>query len=81
MRAWLRNFSFGLLALVVAVLIVSTCYQKYCGTAFVLDNIYHSTWFISLWGVIALTGLLYLFVSSIPRVSAAFVLHFAFVVV
>lgn len=81
MRAWLRNISFGSLALVVAVLVAATFYEKFHGTAFVLENIYNSLWFVILWTVAALAGLLYIFVSRMPRVGAAFLLHFAFVVV
>ena len=81
MRTWLRNISFGSLALIVAVLIAATFYQKFNGTTFVLDNIYHSVWFVALWGVVVLTGVLYILVSRMPRFSAAFVFHIAFVVV
>ena len=81
MRAWLRNISFGSLVLVVAVLIAATFYQKSNGTSFVLDNIYHASWFVALWAVAALTGVLYILMSRMPRLGAAFVLHIAFVVV
>ena len=81
MCAWLRNISFGSLALVVAVLIAATFFQKSYGTFFVLDNIYHSWWFIALWIVAALTGVLYILMSRMPRLGAAFVFHIAFVVV
>ena len=81
MRAWLRNISFGSLVLVVAVLIAATFYQKSNGASFVLDNIYHASWFVALWAVAALTGVLYILMSRMPRLGAAFVLHIAFVVV
>ena len=81
MRAWLRNISFGSLALVVATLVVATFFQKSHGTSFALDNIYHSPWFVVLWAVAALAGVLYILMSRIPRLGAAFVLHIAFVVV
>ena len=81
MRAWLRNISFGSLALVVAVLIAATFFQKFNGTSFVLDYIYHSFWFVAVWAVAASTGVLYILMSRMPRLGAAFVLHIAFVVV
>ena len=81
MRTWLRNISFGSLALVVAVLIAATFYEKSHGTDSVLENIYHSHWFVALWAVAALAGVLYIFISRMRRLSAAFVLHMAFVVV
>lgn len=81
MRVWLRNISFGSLALVVAVLIAATFYHKFNGTSFVLDNIYHSWWFIALWTVAALTGVLYILMLRMPCLGAAFVFHIAFVVV
>ena len=81
MRAWLRNISFGSLALVVAVLIAATFFQKSNGAIYALDNIYHASWFVALWAVAALTGVLYILMSRMPRLGAAFVLHIAFVVV
>ena len=81
MRVWLRNISFGSLALVVATLIAATFCQEFNGTSFVLDNIYHSWWFIALWATSALAGLLYILMSRMPRLGAGFVLHIAFVVV
>ena len=81
MRTWLRNISFGSLALVVAVLIAATLYEKFHGTNSVLENIYHSHWFVGLWAVVVQTGTLYIFISRMKRLSAAFVLHLAFVVV
>lgn len=81
MRTWLRNISFGSLALVVAVLIAATFYEKSHGTDSVLENIYHSHWFVALWAVAALAGVLYIFISRMRRLSAAFVLHIAFVTV
>ena len=40
--------------LLVAVLAVATFVERAQGTAFVERNIYHSYWFCSLWGVLAL---------------------------
>ena len=81
MRVWLRNVSFGSLALVIAVLVAATFYEKFYGTTFVLENIYNSFWFVILWAVVALSGLLYILVSRMPRMGATFLLHTAFVVV
>lgn len=81
MRAWLRNVSFGSLALVIAVLVAATFYEKFYGTTFVLENIYNSFWFVILWAVVAFSGLLYILVSRMPRMGATFLLHTAFVVV
>ena len=81
MRALFRYISFGALAVVVVVLVVATFCQKFNGSLFVLDNIYHSWWFIALWAVTALAGLFHVLFSRMPRFGAAFVLHVAFVVI
>lgn len=67
--------------LVIVALAMGTGVEYTCGTTFSLQSIYHSYWFIGLWGCLA-AGLLYALGSHhLPLLSAKGVLHLSFIVI
>ena len=77
----LKYLSFGSLLLVIAVLVASSFVLKWHGVEYAVDNVYHSPYFMALWTLMLLSGLAYIFCSSMRKLSAAFLLHFSFAVV
>ena len=68
----LKYLSFGSLLLVIAVLVASSFVLKGHGVEYAVDNVYHSPYFIALWALMLLSGLAYIFCSSMRKLSAAF---------
>ena len=56
----MKLLSFGGLGLVVAVLVAATLVGSLCGQTFATEHFYHSTWFITLWALLATTGIAYI---------------------
>ena len=59
-RRVLKLLSFGSLAVITCVLMAATVVEKVHGTELVFSKIYTSWWMILLWGVMAVSTLLYL---------------------
>ena len=59
-RRVLKLLSFGSLAIITCVLMVATVVEKVHGTELVFSKIYTSWWMILLWGIMAVSTLLYL---------------------
>ncbi len=72
---WLRIFSFGLTGLLVCTLTGATLMEKVYGSELASQYIYRSPLVIGLWGVIALSGLLYIIRCGMTRHTATFALH------
>ena len=79
MKGLLKILSFGGIALLVAVLIAASLLGRIYGSSFAIDNIYHSVWFIALWAVTAVAGMVY--IMRVSRRATLVVLHTSFVVV
>ena len=79
MKRLLKILSFGGIALLVAVLIAASLLGRIYGSSFAIDNIYHSVWFIALWAVTAVAGMVY--IMRVSRRATLVVLHTSFVVV
>ncbi len=77
----LRNISFGLSGVVVVILMVATILENLYGTTFVIQKIYTSPWMIALWGVTAISALVYLIKSNVHRRVITFMLHVSFLVI
>lgn len=76
-----KYLSFGTLALLAVVLILSTIAGKYYGFSFAVENIYSTGWFVILWGIMSLSGIWYIFKTPVKKILATLFLHLAFVVV
>lgn len=79
MKRLLKIISFGAVAVLVAVLIAATVIEDICGSPFAIENIYHSWWFIALWALLAVTGIVYILRTQ--RRGTLVMLHASFVVV
>ena len=77
----LKRLSFGALFTVITLLVAATFIEKYCGTPFAVEHIYHSPAFIALWAVLALSAMAYLLKRHIRIISSTFLLHVSLAVI
>ena len=77
----LKLFTFSLLGLIILVLIGATIIEKLYGTEFVADNIYGSFGFITLWGLIAISALIYIIKLKLHKKKIVFLLHISFLLI
>ena len=71
----LKRTAFSLLGILLLILTIATILEKIYGTDFVNEYIYSSVPFIILWGVTAITSLLYIIKSKLHRQPVIFLLH------
>ena len=53
----LKKIAFTVYAMVIFVMAMATFMEKTKGTLFVLNNVYGSWWFTSLWALLAISGI------------------------
>ena len=71
----LKLTAFSLLCILLLILTIATILEKIYGTDFVNEYIYSSVPFVILWGVTAITSLLYIIKSKLHRQPVIFLLH------
>ena len=71
----LKRTAFSLLGILLLILTIATILEKINGTDFVNEYIYSSVPFVILWGVTAITSLLYIIKSKLHRQPVIFLLH------
>lgn len=71
----LKRTAFSLLGILLLILTIATILEKIYGTDFVNEYIYSSVPFVILWGVTAITTLLYIIKSKLHRQPVIFLLH------
>ena len=71
----LKRTAFSLLGILLLILTIATILEKIYGTDFVNEYIYSSLPFVILWGVTAITSLLYIIKSKLHRQPVIFLLH------
>ena len=71
----LKRTAFSLLGILLLILTIDTILEKIYGTDFVNEYIYSSVPFVILWGVTAITSLLYIIKSKLHRQPVIFLLH------
>ena len=79
MKRLLKIISFGTIGVLVAVLIAATLIENIYGSSFAIDGIYHSTWFIAVWALLAVTSMAYILCVSKRR--SLILLHASLVLV
>lgn len=79
MKNLLKTLSFGAAAVIVTVLVAATILEKLCGSAFAIENIYHSWWLITLWALLAVAATAYILRTQ--RRGSLILLHASFVLV
>lgn len=70
-----------LYTLIVVCMGLATIIEKLYGTPCAVGSVYGSWWFISLWGVLSLLSLIYLFQRKLHKKIAVMLLHVSFVVI
>ena len=76
-----KYLSFGLFAIITAILIVATIMEKLYGTEYALENIYRAHWMIALWTVAALSAIVYILQRKLHKQPVTLCLHLAFAVI
>lgn len=71
----LKRTAFSLLGILLLILTIATILEKIYGTDFVNEYIYSSVPFVILWGITAITSLLYIIKSKLHRQPVIFLLH------
>lgn len=71
----LKRTAFSLLGILLLILTIATILEKIYGTDFVNEYIYSSVPFVILWGVTAITSLLYIIKIKLHRQPVIFLLH------
>ena len=71
----LKRTAFSLLGILLLILTIATILEKIYDTDFVNEYIYSSVPFVILWGVTAITSLLYIIKSKLHRQPVIFLLH------
>lgn len=71
----LKRTAFSLLGILLLILTIATILEKIYGTDFVNEYIYSSVPFVILWGVTAITSLLYIIKSKLHHQPVIFLLH------
>lgn len=71
----LKRTAFSLLGILLLILTIATILEKIYSTDFVNEYIYSSVPFVILWGVTAITSLLYIIKSKLHRQPVIFLLH------
>lgn len=71
----LKRTAFSLLGILLLILTIATILEKIYGKDFVNEYIYSSVPFVILWGVTAITSLLYIIKSKLHRQPVIFLLH------
>ena len=72
----LKRTAFSLLGILLLILTIATILEKIYGTDFVNEYIYSSVPFVILWGVTAITSLLYIIKSKLHRQPVIFLSSF-----
>lgn len=76
-----KHISFITLAVTIAVMVAATIVEKFHGSEYALDNIYHSTAFFTLWAIIAISGLCSIFSVKMQRSPFTLMLHLSLVLI
>jgi cytochrome c biogenesis protein ResB len=77
----MKKTSFSLLILIILLLITATILEILYGTPWVASNIYGSTWFLLLWGILTISALIYIFQRRLYKRPITLLLHLSFVVI
>ena len=76
-----KYLSFGLFAVITAILMVATIMEKLYGTEYALENIYRAHWMIALWTVATLSAIVYILQRRLQKQPITLCLHLAFAVI
>lgn len=81
MKKVCKYLAYGSMAAVVIAMAAATILERIKGVEYSQSLIYHSGWFMALWGVLAVSGMLFLLSRGFARRIFTIGLHVAFVVI
>lgn len=70
-----KLLSFGFIGLLLASMIAATILEKIYGTDFATSHIYHSPFFIMLWAIACISGLIYILRRKLQYRPVTFLIH------
>lgn len=76
----IKKIAFISFYVVMVCMAVATLVEKYNGTDYTAETIYGSWWFLGIWGILAVTGILYFFSRKIKNLSLI-LLHASFIII
>ena len=76
-----KYLSFGIFAVITAILMVATIMEKLYGTEYALENIYCAHWMIALWTIATLSAIVYILQRKLHRQPVTMCLHLAFAII
>lgn len=76
-----KYLSFGLFAVITAILMVATVMEKLYGTEYALESIYCSPWMIALWTVATLCAIVYILQRKLHKQPATLCLHLSLAII
>ena len=77
----LKRLSFSFLGLLIVILIIATLLEKIYGTPFVAHHIYASWFFICCWGIVVVSGFLYIIKRRLYKRKITFLFHLSFIII
>ena len=80
-QKFFKHISFISLAVTIVVMVAATIVEKFHGSEYALDTIYHSPVFFALWAITAICGLCYIFSVKMQRSPITLKLHLSFVLI
>lgn len=81
MKEICKYFSFISVAVLIVVMSAATVLEKAIGTEEAFRLVYHSPWFVALWGLAAVSGLVWLVRRRVHKRFFTFTLHLSFVII
>lgn len=81
MKIFCKYLSFVSVAVLIVAMSAATVFEKISGTEEAFRLVYHSPWFVLLWGVAAVSGVAYLIQCRMHRQVFTFALHLSFVLI
>lgn len=80
-KQYTKIIAFGFLIAMLLILALATFMEKAKGTPFVASNIYDSWWFVAMWFIVAVSGLLFILQQKMYKRPMMFLLHVAFLLI
>lgn len=80
-QKFFKHISFISLAVTIVMMVAATIVEKFHGSEYALDTIYHSPVFFALWAITAICGLCYIFFVKMQRSPITLTLHLSFVLI
>ena len=81
MKKLCKYLSYGSLAAVILAMTAATFLEKLKGAETALDTVYHSAWFMVLWGIAAISGIVLLLSRGMSRKAFTVGMHVAFLLI